>query len=296
MDRRAAVRAESRSPVSRRRWPEPPGGFVLRPEGDGALYVSKPLEEALCSHGLAGWAGWDRLLAAGETATGRGATAVVSAASGPAWRLKRMRRGGYAARIWRDRYASADRLVETLAASVEVLARGVATARPVALILESGHGGLVRGAMAFEEIAGSEDLARRVVSGRVTREDLTAAVGIVRTMHDRGIAHPDLNLGNVLLRSAAGGSPEVFVIDLDRASFTEGPLDFQARQAAVRRLERSCAKLTGEPGPLGAGSQDLWYDLYAGGDDELRDQFARGRRVGRFKLALHRLGWRRSSP
>jgi tRNA A-37 threonylcarbamoyl transferase component Bud32 len=282
--------------VSRRRWPEPPAGFVLRSEGASALYVAEPLEDELRKRQLSRWAEWDLRLAAGESATGRGATAVVSAASGPPWRLKRMRRGGHAARIWRDRYPSTERLVATLAASVEVLARGVPTARPVALMLESGTGTMVRGAMAFEEIVDSEDLAHRVGSGQLTRDELTAAIGTVRVMHDRGIVHPDLNLGNVLLRSTAGGPPEVFVIDLDRASFADGPLDFQARQAAVRRLERSCAKLTGQPGPLGAGSEDLWYDLYAGRDAELQGRFASGRRAGRFKLALHRLGWRRSSP
>lgn len=276
-------------------WPEPPAGFVLRPHGASALYVAEPLEGELRARGLSTWTDWDRRIAAGDRATGRGATAIVSGATGPPWRLKRMRRGGHAARLWRDRYPSASRLLETLAASAAVLARGVPTARPVALILEKARGGMVRGAMAFEEIVGSEDLARLVVSRRVTREDLATAIGAARAMHDRGVVHPDLNLGNILLRPRAGAAPEVFVIDFDRASFTDGPLDFPARQAGVRRLERSCAKLSGSPGPLGAGSEDLWYALYAGNDVELARRFAGGRRLGRFALAVHRLGWRRSS-
>jgi len=295
VDRRAAAQSESRSQVSPGPWPEPPRGFVLRLLGVSALYVAEALEGELSARGLSAWTEWDRRLATGESATGRGATAIVPGAKGPPWRLKRMRRGGHAARVWRDRYPAAGRLVETLEASVTALARGIPTARPVALILESDDAGMVRGAMAFEELVGSEDLARRVVSGNVTREDLGAAIGAVRAMHDRGVVHPDLNLGNILLRGG-GSSPEAFVIDFDRASFTDGPVGFPARQAGVRRLERSCAKLTGAPGPFGPGSEDLWYDLYAGGDTELARRLARGRPFGRVALAVHRLGWRRSPP
>jgi serine/threonine protein kinase len=164
------------------------------------------------------------------------------------------------------------------------------------LIVEAGAYGLARGAMAFTEIEGSEDLARRVVRGAATRADLVATIGAVRAMHDRGVSHPDLNLGNVLLRPRVGASPEVFFVDFDRATFAAGPLAFTARQAALRRLERSCAKLTGAPGPFGPGSEDLWYATYAGDDVDLSRRLARGRKLGRLALALHRLGWRHNAP
>jgi hypothetical protein len=114
-------------------------------------------------------------------------------------------------------------------------------------------------------------------------------------MHDRGVSHPDLNLGNVLLRHSSDASPRAFVIDFDRATFMSGPLPFGPRQAALRRLERSCAKLTGSTGPLGAGSENLWYQLYAGDDAALARRLAFGRQGGRFALAMHRLLWRRNA-
>lgn len=276
-------------------WPDPPAGFVLRPRGRGALYVAAPLEEAVHARGLDSWDAWHRALAGGSPASGRGATVVVDGAPGSRWRVKTMRRGGRLARLWRDRYGSARRLVATLSASAEAKARGVPTAQPVALIVEAGPGGFARGAMAFAEIEGSEDLAQRVMRRAATRDDVEATIGAVRAMHDRGVLHPDLNLGNVLLRPRGGASPEVFLIDFDRASFAPGPLSFGCRQAAVRRLERSCAKLTGAPGPLGPGSEDLWYSTYAGNDAELARRLARGRLWGRFALAVHRLGWRRDT-
>jgi len=282
--------------VIARSWPEPPAGFVLRPDGDSALYVSASLASAVCARGLHVWEAWDHALAGGLAASGRGATAVVDGGSGARWRLKAMRRGGRLAGLWRDRYPSGRRLVSTLGVSVEAQARGVPTAHPIALIVKAGAGGLVRGAMAFGEIEGSEDLARRVLRGAATRADLVATIDAVRAMHDRGVVHPDLNLGNVLLRPRVDGSPEAFLIDFDRATFAPSPLPFGARQTALRRLERSCAKLTGEPGPWGPGSEDLWYNTYAGDDAELARRLADGRRWGRLALAVHRLGWRRNTP
>lgn len=281
--------------MSDRAWPAPPTGFVLRPEGDAALYVAAPLESDVVALGLTGWDAWERALASGAVRSGRGATAIVDRPPGERWRLKRMRRGGRLAALWRDRYPSPRRLVATLAASAEAKSRGVPTARPVALIVERVPGGWSRGAMAFEELDGAEDLARRVVRGSTTRAEIEAAILAVRAMHDRGVSHPDLNLGNVLVRPHPGAPPEAFVVDFDRATLAPGPLPFAARQAAMRRLERSCAKLTGVPGPLGAGSEDLWYTIYAGDDAILARRLARGRPMGRLALAVHRLGWRRTT-
>lgn len=273
-------------------WPAPPAGFVLRRKGHCGLYVAATLEDAVRARGLDSWEQWDRTLASGAAASGRGATAVVEGAPGSRWRLKAMRRGGRLAGIWRDRYGSARRLVATLSASAEAQARGVPTAQPVALIVEVGLGGLARGAMAFAEIEGSEDLARRAMRKTAARADFEAAIVAVRAMHDRGVGHPDLNLGNVLLRPTSTSVPDVFLVDFDRARFAPGPLPFGRRQAALRRLERSCAKLTGSAGPFGPGSEDFWYTTYAADDARLARRLARGRAWGRWVLAAHRLGWR----
>jgi len=281
--------------VSAPAWPDPPVGFVLWPEERHALYAAAALANEVRARGLGHWTGWERALAHGSAGSGRGVSAVIDGGSGTRWRLKAMRRGGLLAAVWRDRYPSARRLVATLSASVAARERGVPTAVAVALFVESGAAGLARGAMAFEEIEGSEDLARRVVSKAATREDIVATVTAVRAMHDLGVDHPDLNLGNVLLRKRPDGSPEALLIDFDRATFSAGPLSFGARQAGLRRLERSCAKLTGAPGPLGPGSEDVWYTAYAGEDAKLAHRLADGRPVGRFALAVHRARWRKNA-
>ena len=278
-----------------RSWPAPPPGFVLAPADARALYVDAALAADPAARSLATWDGWRAAVAAPAEGSGRGGTAIVGGARGARWRLKLMRRGGLLAPLWRERYPSPGRLVSTLGASVEARERGIPTPRPIALLVESGVAGLTRGALAVEEIPATEDLARLAQRGAVDEDDLAAAMSVVRAMHDRGMIHPDLNLGNILLRGAGSGRPEAFVIDLDGVRFTDGPVGFGARQAAVRRMERSCAKLTGDAGPLGPGSRDLWYRLYASGDVAMAVRLEKGRVAGRLSLAVHRAGWRRPS-
>lgn len=278
-----------------RAWPAPPPGFVIAPSDARALYVDAALAADPAARLLASWEGWRAALAARAEGSGRGGTAIVDGAGGARWRLKLMRRGGRLAPLWRGRYPSPARLVSTLTASVEARARNIPTPRPIALLVESGFAGLTRGALAIEEIPATQDLARLAQRKAVGEDDLAAAMTAVRAMHDRGMIHPDLNLGNILLRGAGSGRPEAFVIDLDRVRFTDGPVAFGARQAALRRMERSCAKLTGDAGPLGPGSRDLWYDLYAGSDEAMARRLARHRGIGRLSLAVHRAGWKRPS-
>jgi 3-deoxy-D-manno-octulosonic acid kinase len=77
----------------------------------------------------------------------------------------------------------------------------------------------------------------------MTEDDVAAAKRAVRLMHDAGMDHPDLNLGNIVL--APDG---VHVVDLDRVTFTSGPLPQGKRARALSRLARSCAKITGSEG------------------------------------------------
>jgi tRNA A-37 threonylcarbamoyl transferase component Bud32 len=58
-------------------------------------------------------------------------------------------------------------------------------------------------------------------------------------MHAAGVAHPDLNLRNLLV----GESGEVWVIDFDRARMVEGAVPRDRRDRDLERLARSAAKL-----------------------------------------------------
>ena len=266
---------------------------MVREVQDGALYADASIEGAILERGLADESVWSISPTSGNP-SGRGPTKVIAGTAGRRWRLKRLRRGGVVGALWRDQFPSARRPFEVLRATLTAAARGVPTARPIALLLRRGAGGLVRGFFAVEELEGYADLATRTLRHAIGEVEIGATMATIRSMHDHGVVHPDLNLGNVMLRGDAAQRTEVSLIDFDRARFLSGPAPFAVRQAAVRRLERSCAKITGSPGPMGPGSEDLWYGLYAAGDGALAARFGRGRPVGRWVLALHRAGWKRT--
>jgi 3-deoxy-D-manno-octulosonic acid kinase len=220
-----------------------PEGFRRRDTARGLLFAASGDEEEILRWGLDRGEAWEVLLATGDADTGRGASAVLPRSPGPAWRLKRMRRGGLTARLWRDRYPTAGRLVAMLAASGEARRRGIATPRAVALLVERDPV-LFSAFLATEEIENAEDLARRARRGAMTEHDVAETKRAVARMHDAGMDHPDLNLGNILV------SPEgVHIVDLDRVRFADGPLPTSDRERALRRLARSCAKITGSEGP-----------------------------------------------
>ncbi len=269
-----------------------PLGVAVHREGRCTRVARADALEWLCENGFAAPAAW-RALLDGARGPGRGGTSRAAIPGGPRLVLKQLRRGGLTARLWRDRFPGAGRLVANLTVPLEAARRGVATPRPVALLLRRATGVLHEGWMAVEEVGGAEDLLSRLRRRPPPeRAELAVAAEAVRAMHDAGVEHRDLNLGNLLVAREAGGGPRGFVIDLDRAVLHDGPLPLPRRRAALARLERSWVKHLGDPGPLGAGPR-LWYELYAAGDDRLARALSAARPVGRLRLALHRLAWRR---
>jgi 3-deoxy-D-manno-octulosonic acid kinase len=210
--------------------------------------------------------------------------------SGRAARIKRLRRGGWAAPLWRDRFPGRRRLLDNIRLPVEAARRGVATPWPLALLIDRRGPGLFRAWLAVDEVD-AIDLRSCLAAGRPPSAiELGSVLRLVRKMHDCGVEHRDLNLGNLLIRR--GGEPEAFVVDLDRARLHRRPLGFGPRQQALRRLERSYVKCC-HPEPASDEVRQSIYADYAAGDDELVRRLEQGRRAGRVWIGLHRLGWRK---
>jgi tRNA A-37 threonylcarbamoyl transferase component Bud32 len=270
----------------------PPDGFVAVRTGTGELLCRADLADAAVAMGLDQPAGWHLALRdAAVRGPGRGATARVALVRGPVVIVKQMRRGGLLAPAWGQRFVGRRRLRRNVTVPLEAIRRGVPTPSPVALLVVPGPAGLFRAWLAVEAIEGAIDLVTRLRDPNPADDaEVGAALRAVRLLHDAGIVHPDLNLGNLMTRPEGRGWA-TFIVDLDRASARDGPLGFGPRQAALRRIERSYRKEFPCGGPLGPGAGDTWYREYAGGDAALLARLERGRRVGGAHLALHRLGW-----
>ena len=71
-------------------------------------------------------------------------------------------------------------------------------------MIERAGAGLYRAWLAVEELDAA-DLRTRLAAGRPpSTEELGAALSVVRRMHERGIEHRDLNLGNLLVGAGPG--------------------------------------------------------------------------------------------
>lgn len=269
---------------------ELPDGFVASSRSGLTLIARADCADSASRAGLDRPDTWRQRLAERAGSTGRGATALLALPSGRTARIKRLCRGGWTAPLWRDRFVGARRALDNLRLPVEANRRGVATPVPLALLIERHWPGLVRAWLAVDEVAGATDLRSRLASGRrPTEAELGTVLRLVRNMHERGVEHRDLNLGNLLIREDDGLA--AFVIDLDRGRLHRGPLGFRPRQRALRRLERSYVKSC-HPGPASEEVRRAIYAHYAAGDRELARRLEQGRRMGRMWIGLHRLGWR----
>ena len=71
---------------------------------------------------------------------------------------------------------------------------------------------------------------------------LTTVARTIRTMHEAGIMHADLNLTNILVQ-VEGATPQACVLDFDRARLFPSAVPRAYRERTLARLQRSLRKL-----------------------------------------------------
>lgn len=132
-----------------------------------------------------------------------------------------------------------------------------------------------RGDLVTELVPESRDLAAVVFGGG--DEDravaaMAAAGDLVRTLHERGVVHRDLNIKNVLIAddgpgtgSGSGrptGEVRALILDLDRAS-VRARVGGRARRRMLERFWRSVRKWESRTGqPLAPGVRQAFEGAY----------------------------------
>lgn len=217
----------------------PPTDFALVARGRTRMWVRRGYETSADLLGLAA-----DPPAAGWVEGGRERHPVVALPGGEHALLRAYRRGGAVQRFNRERYFAGHRAFAELRATE---AAGTAGVRVPAVLAatEHRHRFGYTASLATRWIPRAVDLEswlrrsapdrRRVVWREAGRQ--------IDRMHARGIAHPDLNLRNLLVAEVAAGLPTVYLLDFDRARFTAGAVMPQRRAADLARLARSARKL-----------------------------------------------------
>lgn len=205
---------------------------------------------------------WDSRQALVGEAKGRGSAWFIDAPFGPVV-LRQYLRGGWVAKISRERYLfstiSRSRPFRECRILAALIKKGLPVPRPVAALCEHHHV-ISTGAIMTMRIAGAQTLADVLPGSSIGPEPDAAvwkSVGkCIRSFHNAGVWHADLNARNILLDH----EHKVFLIDFDRAIFTAGkPVNGKRN---LERLKRSLVKLWPQKSPLPLDS--AWDNLRLG--------------------------------
>jgi len=175
--------------------------------------------------------------------------------------VRRVLHGGWLAPLWRGRIAGLGRVRDELAVTMRLRALGAPVPVP-AFAVARRSGALWRAAVCTVHVDGAVDAIRLLGSAPApdaVADAARAAGEAVRRLHDLGLRHADLHLGNLLLRADPGGW-RAWVIDLDGARLG-APVAPARRARECRRLLRSARKRRLDV-VLGASGLEAFRDGY----------------------------------
>ncbi len=179
----------------------------------------------------------------GGVSGGREVHPVLELPGGMRVVARRYRRGGLFRHLNRGRYFRGSRALEELCVTARAVRGGVRAPSVLAAIERPARIGYTATLVTelvpdARELAGWLDTAAEADRLRAIR----AAGAQIARMHESGIAHPDLNLKNFLVRGDCS-EPELWILDFDRAVAGRRGVARPRRARDLLRLGRSIRKL-----------------------------------------------------
>lgn len=264
-----------------------PPGYVRRETPDGTWIVRSDVAGSVPAQALAA------LLSGppGRAVTpGRGRSGVVRLDfAGVAGVGKRARHGGLLGPLLGGLYWGTGRGQRPIELARRLRAAGAPTPDVLAAGWRRVAGPWYAIALVTEAVPEARNLQEALLEGPPTarmRALIRAAADAVRTLHDAGFVHADLNLANLVLEDSAAGL-RAQVVDLDRGRFAS-PLTDRDRARNLSRLLRSHEKWVAGRSPLRAREAIAFVSRYARGDRAMTREL-----IGRLSRFRSRLWWRR---
>lgn len=181
---------------------------------------------------------WEEQGAVAGNARGRGCAWFLDTDFGAAV-LKQYLRGGWAARVSRDRYVYSgferSRPFREFRILEQLCGAELPAPQPLAAMCRR-DGGFYSGWILTQRIANGEPLAEKMAAGANDSEMWRAIGACVRRFHRLGLVHADLNTRNILVDTANG----IHLIDFDRSRISPG--NQRAFESNLARLRRSLEK------------------------------------------------------
>ena len=181
-----------------------------------------------------------------EAIHGRQTVYLIPGPRGGRWVVRHLSHGGALAPLTGDRFLrfGTPRPFNELRLSVTLRERGIPTPAVAAAVVYP-CGLIYRGEVARDEVTHARDLAACLFGE--TRLDaqrrlaaLVAAGRLVRSLHDAGIIHPDLNLRNLLIQQRES-TPRAYILDIEKCRDVSHVSGSQ-RQRMLDRLRRSARR------------------------------------------------------
>ncbi len=248
-----------------------PQGYILIKDGPATIVIKKEYEEALLKLGIAR----PELLlkkhySADSRSKGRGLVPSIPVKKIPDCRimLRRYLRGGLIRFINNDLFLGKQRPFNELHIGAEACLRGIPTAETLAAVSINTVGPFYKAYLITKELTACVDLPQYLKglsksSGSFFSEKkervLIKTAETVKTMHDKGFLHADLNMKNILVNTL---SPEnIYIIDWDK-SVLKRDLTESERSTNIIRFCRSMAKLKQQEIPVTEKDQELFLNTY----------------------------------
>lgn len=191
---------------------------------------------------------WSARNALERVTGGRGSVAILHA-NDERWVLRHYRRGGLAAKVWKDRYlwtgANRTRSFAEWRLLAQLRELELPVPKPIAARYVR-HGLTYTADLITEMLANTITLAQAVVSSRVHMDTWSEIGRTIALFHSHGVHHADLNAHNILLavpKPTEPMCPEVYVLDFDRGRIrARGAWEQVVLERLHRSLEKVCAQ------------------------------------------------------
>lgn len=203
---------------------------------------------------------WRKRNAISGEAQGRGSALFLDTPYGQLV-LRRYLRGGWPAKVSRDRYLfngwERSRPLDEFRILTDLATHNLPVPDPIAAMTQR-NGPFYTGHLLTRRLPNAEPLADAMLERANSDQPWQNAGACIRRFHDFGLVHADLNARNILV----DGEDNVFLIDFDRARISRG--DSRACRSNLERLRRSFDKLW--PPAVEGRLEECWQLLMAGYD------------------------------
>ncbi len=231
---------------------------------------------------------------------GRGLTPVIpiEARKQETMVMRKCRRGGLLRFFMPDLYWGAQRLFNELRVATDAFNSGIATAPILAAVSERAAGPFYKGYLISSELPSAADLptvlaaiatnARRDAFTR-KRALLAKVARAIRSMHDRGFLHGDLNLKNILIDTHH--EDRVYIVDWDKSRHKKR-LSRTERRKNVLRFCRSMMKLREQGLALTERDQLYFLRAYWGDNKQLQQRLRRDYMRIQLSGSVRKIRWK----